>query len=173
MVQPLQLESLLLYLQEHAEHISSISLCNASSRYAGPRQKLRQLPKNLQPAAVSLKDLQLQLQDGDGWEGVLHASTTTRQLEIDECDLIDGPAALQAALLQLPNLEHLVVNNTMQPFPGNIHSLLLRRLPCALALTESMALGRSRRARRAVRIHAAEVMMELTVRHCAEVIDCC
>jgi hypothetical protein len=69
----------------------------------------------LQLTSLQLQDLTLQLQPGNGAQGVLSAAAAVaalKQLRLDDCKVLDENAAeaLAAALLQLPvGLEHLSI----------------------------------------------------------------
>jgi hypothetical protein len=123
-----QLDGVLLYLGKHGQHVDSILLGVSENRDAAePSLGLRELPPNLQLSSLQLLDLNLQLQPGHGFNGVLGAAAGSAALKrltlsssctvCDELHLLDdAPAdALAAALLQLPaGLEHLSICSVVQ-----------------------------------------------------------
>lgn len=124
-VRPQQLQSLLLYLSRHGQHMHSSSSSPASfpillSLTYSPRRPLGlfALPASLQLSSLSFHGFVLQLQPNIYSEGVLHTGWLLRQLVLRDCALQDGTVALKAALLQMPQLEHLDVSNTIRWFPG-------------------------------------------------------
>jgi hypothetical protein len=58
-------------------------------------------------SSLSCSHMHLQLQPGDGFQGVLGPSASLKQLQFTECTLLDGREALAAALLLLTELQHL------------------------------------------------------------------
>ena len=100
-----QADSVVLYLTNHGQHVSSISILLMPS---GPTISMRQLPPNLRKlATLQLRGVHVQLQPGDGFAGVLHAGMPLKQLQFDTCRLLDGEEGLAAALSLLPSLQHL------------------------------------------------------------------
>lgn len=77
---------------------------------------LRQLPPSLKQHSLDLEWWKVQLQPGHGFQGVLWAAAAglplLKQLRLCCCVLLDGVASLEAALLQLPALEHLNIWGT-------------------------------------------------------------
>lgn len=75
---------------------------------------------------LKLKYLKLQLQAEDGCDGVLRLGFPVKQLCINYCMLLDGEEALEAALAELPRLEHLSVEliesriGSDLAFPGDV-----------------------------------------------------
>jgi hypothetical protein len=124
-----QADSVVLYLTNHGQHVSSISI---SLMPSGDTISLRQLPLNLRRLeTLQVRGLHVQLQPGDGFPGVLHAGMPLKQLQFDTCRLLDGEEGLAAALLLLPSLQHLTIE-TPPPrdsvhsvrFPSNVAQLL-------------------------------------------------
>jgi hypothetical protein len=112
-----QLDGVLHYLGKYSKHIDSLTLRDPTS-WPHPRITLRQLPSNLQLSSLNLQWLDLQLQPGDGFSGVLGAAAVAlpalKQLQLRGCSLLDSgaAAALAAALSQLPaGLEHLSIES--------------------------------------------------------------
>ena len=105
-----QVDSVLLYLAKYGSRDDRICLegpgCCSDGEHAA---SLQQLPPNLQLSSMQLKGFKLQLQPGDGFQGVLGAAQTAaalKQLRLCSCDVIDGDA-----LAQLPaGLEHLSID---------------------------------------------------------------
>jgi hypothetical protein len=109
-----QLDDMLLYLGTHSRHVRSIGLKGV------PRLAVQfcQLPHNLQLSSLQLDGLMLQLQPGDGFQGVQGSAVDVAALKqlllmslISSCKLLDDDdQALAAALFQLPTgLEHLSI----------------------------------------------------------------
>lgn len=112
-----QLDSVLLYLASHAQHISSLHL---EGRHD---QQVCELPPGLHLEQLTVKQLMLQLQPGCAAAGVLApCRTTTSQLHLGNCTLLDGEAGLEAALLQLPALQHLRICGVNQSKQGPLQS---------------------------------------------------
>jgi hypothetical protein len=97
-------DSLLLYLAKHGQHVRSLAL--HGQRFD---VQLLQLPPSLTKLeSLQLEGMRLQLQPGsDGTQGVLRAGLPLTRLELNECTLLDGGQGLAAALMQLPDLQHL------------------------------------------------------------------
>jgi hypothetical protein len=100
------LDSVLLYLEKHGQHVDSIQL-------SGVEQDLLflfQLPSHLQLSKLQFEHFCLQLQPGHGSHGVLGptaAGTALKQLRLKHCKF-DSSKQLEAVLSQLPaGLEHL------------------------------------------------------------------
>jgi hypothetical protein len=104
-----QADSVLLYLDRHGSHVSSLEL--RVPQHSG--LTLRQLSPTLQLHSLELSGWEVQLQPGEGFQGVLGGAAAAagplplKQLRLDFCTLLDGAEGLAAALLQLPALEHL------------------------------------------------------------------
>jgi hypothetical protein len=113
-----QVNSVLLYLDRHGRHVSSIDL--RGSQF-GPAAALRELPSHLQLSSLELQMLRLQLQPGEGFEGLLGAAAgvaTLKRLRLDSCKLFDvglGADGLLAADLPLlpAGLEHLSIRRSL------------------------------------------------------------
>jgi hypothetical protein len=92
-----QADSVLLYLRDHGQHVSSIDLQGVLSSYDwnAPQTSLtvtlHDLPYNkLQKLQnLELQNLGLQLQPGSGFPGVLQAKATLERLRLDDCMLLD------------------------------------------------------------------------------------
>jgi hypothetical protein len=110
-----QLDSLLQYLKEHGRNVRCFELSGDSHTcdyYRGCylRATLRQLPALQKLSSLRLQDLILQLQPRNGFRGLRPAFSQlpVKQLRIWGCD-VDNMPALEAALLRLPELQHLSV----------------------------------------------------------------
>jgi hypothetical protein len=106
-----QMAGILLYLDRHGRHVDSLDLLEDSG-VESTGVCLRQLPSNLQLSDLLLLGMELQLQPGNGVQGVLGAvgSATLKKLRLANCKLLDGGEGLAAALSQMPGREHLGVN---------------------------------------------------------------
>jgi hypothetical protein len=108
-----QMDGVLLYLSKHGQHVECVSL----KGQVDGTVSLRQLPHDLQLGSLQIDWLNVQLQPGGGFEGMLGAAASAaalRQLRLSSCKLPygnDGAAeGLAAALSLLPaGLEHLSV----------------------------------------------------------------
>ena len=105
-----QLDGMLLYLATHGQHVGSVNL-KGFAEYED-RTTIRQLPPNLQLTSLQLDRFHVQLQPGDGFQGVLGAAASVaalKQLCLRNCELHDRHRSL-AALLELRTvLEHLSI----------------------------------------------------------------
>jgi hypothetical protein len=101
-----RVDSLLLYLAKHGQHVHSLDLHTSDYRL-----QLLELPPSLTKLdSLQLEGMTLQLQPGlGGAQGVLRAEFTLTRLELSNCSLLDGAQGLAAALMQLPDLQHLIV----------------------------------------------------------------
>ena len=103
-------DSLLPYLGKHGQHVDSMVVRGAwdfSDWVAAP--SLRQLPTSLQLTSLQLEALKVQLQPGNGFQGVLRPGLPLKQLRLGAasgCCLQDEEDVLAAALHGLPALEH-------------------------------------------------------------------
>jgi hypothetical protein len=119
-----QVDDVLLYLSKHGQHVECVHL----KGQVDSTVSLRQLPHNLQLGSLQIDWLNVQLQPGDGFEGVLGAAARAaalRQLRLNSCKLPygnDGAAeGLAAALSLLPaGLEHLSVRGLVTISGGNV-----------------------------------------------------
>lgn len=69
-----QMDGILLYLDRHGRDVDSLRLSkNADGNVESTRVTLRQLPANLRLSSLHLQDFDMQLQSGNGFEGVLGA----------------------------------------------------------------------------------------------------
>jgi hypothetical protein len=107
----------LLYLGKPGRNVNSISLTGWERRQRA-HARLRQLPAGMQLSSLQLDGFHLQLQPGDGCQGLLGAAASAASLTrlvLEHCELLDvGDATevLAAACAQLPaGLEHLSINN--------------------------------------------------------------
>lgn len=126
-------------LPKHGQHIDSISL-----RGAGYRIGFIQLPATiiklnstqLENCKLQLDKLVLQLQQGEGNQGVLGAAATPplKQLRLADCLLLDGEEGLASALTLLPGLEHLGISNSYNTL-GQLKVPLSDMLPGLQELT--------------------------------------
>ena len=101
-------DSLLPYLRKHGQHVDSVALTATAEGFS-----LCQLGPILQLTSLELKRLNLQLQPGNGFEGVLgHVGPPLKRLQLEYCPLLDGEdssRALSAALPQMRGLQHLSI----------------------------------------------------------------
>jgi hypothetical protein len=113
-----QADSVLLYLGRHGQHVDNVDLRGVTPRsdlsvHERVTVSLRQLHPNLQLNSLHLAHMHLQLQPGDGFQGVLGAAAplaALKQLSISYCELLDAEEgrAFAAALSLLPTgLEHI------------------------------------------------------------------
>jgi hypothetical protein len=127
-----RIDSVLLYLAKHGQHVRSLAL-----RGLHPTMHLPELPLSLTKLdSLQLEFMELQLQPGSGAQGVLRAVFPLTRLELSKCSLLDGAQGLAAALVQLPDLEHLKVTEDMlavcpQAFPTDVLPHL-QKLTCLL-----------------------------------------
>lgn len=105
-----RLESLLLYLDRNAEHISTLSVeaQRGFLRCVGP---LRELPASLHLVLVSV-ELQLGPGGDFGWVVQAGLGVSLKHLELNNCKLLGsahpyGTEGLISALAPLSNLQHL------------------------------------------------------------------
>jgi hypothetical protein len=122
-----QLDSVWLYFTKHGQHIGGIQLAGEAER----RITLRQLPRqNLQGLSrLHFSELRLQLRPTDGLSGVVGTTAPVKQLKLDRCRLLDGQEGLVAALVLLPELQHLsLVHNDQQGGPMPLPSAALQAL---------------------------------------------
>ena len=144
-----QMDAIMVYLGEHGQQVNSLDL-------SGPNLDnvilvtdsdddddgvihLRQLPRTadgsefdgadvgpLQLSSLQFQDLSLQLQPGNGFQGVLGSATTNaelKQLRLNRCNVHDNEPikAMAAALSQLPaGLEHLSIQNLDNELGGRV-----------------------------------------------------
>jgi hypothetical protein len=107
----------MLYLGKHGTHVNEVTLEGSSFWCMWQPPELRQLPLNLQLHSYHCEGILLQLQPGKGFQGVVRAGVPLKQLRLRECELLDGPEGLAAALSLLPGLEHLCdrLNGGLRP----------------------------------------------------------
>ena len=108
-----QMDSVLLYLDKHGQHVDSIQLTGVERGFI----KLPHLPQNLQLSSLQLEHLHVQLEPRNGSHVLLGAATVAalKQLCLKDCKLRrDGKKQLAATLSQLPAaLEHLSINHVL------------------------------------------------------------
>ena len=110
-----QMDGVMVYLGQHGQHVNSLGLMgDPDDTY--PQVVLWQLPQQLQLSSLQLQRLYLQLQPGDGCQGVLGAAAciaALKQLRLSGCHLCGGSSeVLAVALAQLPaGLEHLTIRS--------------------------------------------------------------
>ena len=112
-----QADSVLQYLAQHGQNVSSINLsmtypyaCETptSEGPAPPTVTLHELPHGMQGlSSITLERVHLHLQPGSGFHGVVRPGTPVELLRLDRCRLVDGEEGLAAALSLLPGLQHL------------------------------------------------------------------
>lgn len=99
--------SLLPYLAKHGQHVNHISLY-VPFLSSSHTISLRQLPSMNKLTSLVCSNFELQLHAADGFQGVLGASRLPlKQLQLEDCTLLDGAQELAAALSLLPGLEQL------------------------------------------------------------------
>jgi hypothetical protein len=106
------LDSVLLYLANHGQHVSNIEFGSGWGEIvvtSDVRATLQQLPHDKLQGLTSMlcNGLDLQLQPGSGFHGVLDAGMPLQKLHLERCNLLDGFEALSAALSTLPGMQHL------------------------------------------------------------------
>jgi hypothetical protein len=104
------MDSLLLYLWRHGQKVDSITF--QGDEDWNDEVKLCQLPQVAQLSSLCLKWMKVQLHPGKGCLGVLAGAPPLKQLRLTNCELIDDEQGLAAALMQLPQLEHLSLEET-------------------------------------------------------------
>jgi hypothetical protein len=137
-----QADRVVAYLRKHGHHISSVQL----DKYGLECYTLHQLPHNKLQGLSALKfsGSRMQLQPGDGFEGVLAPGLPLKQLHMHKCTLVDGVEGLVGALSLLPELEHLSFEAELIPwgprssyvFPTSILQLLPQLTYLELAVLE-------------------------------------
>jgi hypothetical protein len=108
-------DSLLPYLGKHGQHIDSMvlqgHLVTRWGQDPAKQLQLQQLPTNLQLTSLQLDRCNVQLQPGNGFQGVLKPGLPLKQLQLGtHCTLLDEAGGLAAALHQLAVLENLSVS---------------------------------------------------------------
>ena len=125
----LQLDSVLLYLANHGQHVSNLTLHNFADNRpradggGAPLNLFLLLQSNLH--SLELHEFALQLQPNSGYQGAAKDGSALEDLIISECQLLDGEEELAAALSALPSLQHLSIvecdtaegDTCMFPFP--------------------------------------------------------
>lgn len=92
----------------YGQHVGSIHL--PATCHCKNKASLHELPDCLcRLECLKASSMCLQLQPGNGYQSVLHARMPLQQLQLDNCELLDGEQGLAAALLLLPWLQHLSV----------------------------------------------------------------
>jgi hypothetical protein len=127
------------YLPKHGQHIDSISLRGAGYRIGFiqlPAKMIKLKSTQLENCKLQLDKLVLQLQQGEGNQGVLGAAATPplKQLRLADCLLLDGEEGLASALVLLPGLEHLSISNSYNTL-GQLKVPLSDMLPGLQELT--------------------------------------
>ena len=102
-----QVDGLLQYLSSHGQHVQSLDLVPGDAILY-----MRQLPRNLQLSSLALECMDLQLQPGGGFQGVVRPGVPLKKLQLIRCILLDGVQGLAAALSLLPGLQHLSIQYT-------------------------------------------------------------
>lgn len=111
-------DSLLPYLGKHGQHVGSMLLQGRDPSFVGtfgdkPAKtlQLQHLPASLQLTSLQVKMFDVQLQPGNGLQGVLRPGMPVKQLRLGWCcTLLDEQHGLAAALHGLPCLEHFSVS---------------------------------------------------------------
>ena len=84
-----QMDDVVGYMARHGQHVNSLELTGTT---AYPKLAC-QLPQQLQLSSLQLADLSLQLQPGNGSQGVLGAAApiaALKRLRLTHCKLLDG-----------------------------------------------------------------------------------
>jgi hypothetical protein len=92
-----QADALLLYLSKHGQYINSMEL---RGNIMDDPVTLRQLPPILRLDSLKLRALHVQLQAGDGFQGLVRPGVPLKQLRLYDCTLLDreeGLAAVQGS----------------------------------------------------------------------------
>ena len=118
-----KLNSLLLCLDRYSQHISHLDL--GFYQDVDDDLRLQELPPALQLHSLQIYAAELQLQPGDGFDGVLGpAAAALTQLRLSDCWVLGGQTALAATLPQLTKLVHLAFSfklfNERQYFPAYV-----------------------------------------------------
>jgi hypothetical protein len=110
-----QLDVVLLYLLRHGQHVNNLDLGGGIFTEI----RLLQLPDHLKLHSLRLSNIELQLQPGSGFKGLVRPGLPLKQLRLYDCKLLDGEEGLAAALALLPGLQHLLICNVnvAQRFP--------------------------------------------------------
>jgi hypothetical protein len=131
-LQQQHIDSLLLYLAKHGQHVRRLAL--HGRRYDAVQ--LRELPPSLTKLdSLQLAGMTLQLQPVlGGAQGVLTAGFPLTLLELSRCTVLEGEQALAYALMQLPDLEQLKVTAAHAAYPTFLTDALphLQKLTCLL-----------------------------------------
>jgi hypothetical protein len=126
------IESMLPYLSKHGQHICSMRLARAplARTRLAPSVNLQQLPVASMVQLTNLEFHGLGLQAGEGFQGVLGtAGLPLKQLWLSSCQLLDGFQRLGAALLLLPELQYLRVDDLYARDGSRFATDVLQRLP--------------------------------------------
>jgi hypothetical protein len=112
------LQGVLGYVSKHGQHINSINLSGRNAVLGrDPTLDMSQLAPALQLSSLQLEDLNVKLQPGAGWQGVLGSAAATgappalKQLQLHDCRLVDDEDGLAVLLAQLPGLEDLCIDS--------------------------------------------------------------
>jgi hypothetical protein len=109
---------MLLYLWRHGQKVDSITF--QGDEDWNDEVKLCQLPQMVQLSSLCLKWMKVQLHPMKGCLGVLAGTPPLKQLRLANCALIDDEQGLAAALVQLPQLEHMSLKDTSCGHPSSI-----------------------------------------------------
>jgi hypothetical protein len=119
-----QVDSMLLYLTNHGQYISSLDLEGPLEGMSDPTITLQHLPHDtLQGLSnIEFSYLRLQLQPGGRFQGVLRAGAPLKRLYFCQCRLLDGEEGLATVLPLLPQLQDLdVIANVLNWPAGAAH----------------------------------------------------
>ena len=106
--------AVLLYWSKYRQHVRSVTVAGYPENYRRAIH-VRELPPDLQLNRLELtSNLNVQLQPGGGFQGVVRLGVPLTQLVISQCNMLDGKKGLAAALALLPGLQHLVIYNSCQ-----------------------------------------------------------
>jgi hypothetical protein len=112
-----QVDGLLRYLTAHAEHVNYLKVGpphpphHIDLNLAWDPTTLCQLPSSLKLRSLKLTYMNVQLQPGDGSQGLLRPGLALTRLQLSFCMLLDREEGLIAALSQLPGLQHLSITH--------------------------------------------------------------
>jgi hypothetical protein len=105
--------AVLLYLSKYRQHVRAVTFAGYPENYRGAIH-MRELPPDLQLNRLELtSNLNVQLQPGGCFQGVVRPGVPLTQLVISQCNMLDG-TKLAAALALLPGLQHLAIRSSCQ-----------------------------------------------------------
>jgi hypothetical protein len=121
-----KMDSVLMYLGKHGQHVENLALLGDGPGLSSGRAALRQLPPTVKLNSLQLSNIKVQLQPGNGFDGVLGAGAADlKMLRVIRCDLFDDQNHANPdgdlALSQLPaGLEHLCLYSIWRKLPTHV-----------------------------------------------------